>query len=100
MYYSGMAQPTKPPISIRIPDETRSAVEQFALDRGIPRNAAYVELLNRALKLVTGSGPRAGHAPKRPMLAVPAVGPKAAVPSVQFGPSPFVPRPKPDKVKR
>lgn len=47
-----MSQPKKPPISLRIPEATQTAVNAWATKRGIPRNAAYVELIERGLKLV------------------------------------------------
>jgi hypothetical protein len=69
-----MVQPKKPPVSLRIPDATKAAVEQFATERKIPRNAAYVELLQRGLKTATGAGvprskPEAGK-PIRPAAKV------------------------------
>jgi len=39
----------QPPTSLRIPEQTRQRVEAYAAERGIPRNAAYVELLDQAL---------------------------------------------------
>jgi hypothetical protein len=66
-----MSQPKKPPVSLRLPDATRVAVEQWAAERGVPRNAAYVELLQRGLKLATGSGvPRDTTGPAVPPLEV------------------------------
>lgn len=52
---STMAQPKHPPTSLRIPEATRTRVEQWATARGVPRNAAYVELIERGLKLATTS---------------------------------------------
>jgi hypothetical protein len=56
MYYSAaMPKPPKAPTSLRIPEATRVRVEKWATERGIPRNAAYVELIERGLK---AAGPR------------------------------------------
>lgn len=54
-----MTQPKKPPISLRVPDATRVRVEAWATERGIPRNAAYVELIQRGLKLADAPFPKA-----------------------------------------
>lgn len=62
-----MVQPKKPPVSIRLPDETRAAVEQYAMSRGIPRNAAYVELIQRGLKVATGAGSPVSKPPRAPV---------------------------------
>lgn len=48
---------TKPPISLRIPKATRVRVEKWAAERGIPRNAAFVQLIERGLK---AAGPLPG----------------------------------------
>lgn len=58
-----MVQPKKPPVSLRVPDALKVAVEQWAAARGVPRNAAYVELIQRGLKA-------AGGVPKGPECAV------------------------------
>lgn len=48
---------TKPPTSLRIPGATRVRVEKWAQERGMPKNAAYVQLIERGLKSV---GPHPG----------------------------------------
>jgi hypothetical protein len=40
----------QPPVTLRVPAETRVAVEKLATSRGIPKNAAYVELIQRGLR--------------------------------------------------
>jgi hypothetical protein len=49
VYYSGMSQPKTSPTSLRIPEAIRVLVETWAAERGIPRNAAYVQLIERGL---------------------------------------------------
>lgn len=60
-----MSQPKKPPISLRIPDATRVRVEKWATEQGIPRNAAYVELIERGLK-AAGPHPGLNQRPLKP----------------------------------
>ena len=63
MYYTrDMVQPKLSPTSLRIPEAIRAAVEMYAADRGIARNAAYVELLQRGLALAPAK-------PREPTLA-------------------------------
>ena len=54
MYYIGMTQPKKPPISIRLPDGLPEDVEAWAKSVGKTRNSAFAELLRRGL---AASGP-------------------------------------------
>lgn len=57
-----MVQPKKSPTSLRIPDATRAAVEQWAAANGVPKNAAFVEMIQRGLKAAGGAprGPGGG----------------------------------------
>lgn len=66
---------TKPPTSLRVPEELQVRVLKWAQEKGIPRNAAYVELIARGLK---AAGPLPGLN-ERPL-----VGglPKAAAPKL------------------
>jgi hypothetical protein len=45
------------PTSLRIPEATRVRVEKWAAEQGIPRNAAYVQLIERGL---AAAGPHPG----------------------------------------
>jgi hypothetical protein len=47
----------QPPVSLRIPADLRAAVEKFAEAQKMTRNAAYVNLLWRALNTEAPRGP-------------------------------------------
>lgn len=48
---------TKPPVSLRVPQATQDRVAKWAAEQRIPKNAAYVQLVERGLKSV---GPHPG----------------------------------------
>lgn len=56
-----MTQPKQSPTSLRIPEAIRLKVEAWAAERGIARNAAYVELLELALRAVEAKPPAQVH---------------------------------------
>jgi hypothetical protein len=86
-----MAQPKKPPVSIRIPDELVERVKAWADQEGVTRNAAYIALITRGL-----SGPVAAVESEptpaaRKAKAPPAQPTKAAA----VKPAPAVSKPEP-----
>ncbi len=66
-----MVQPKKSPVSLRIPEATMVRVEKWASEQGIPRNAAYVQLIERGLS-AAGPHPGLNERPLRPVKAAPA----------------------------
>jgi hypothetical protein len=44
-----MVQPSKPPISIRFPDDVLAEVDAYAAGHGLARNAALLALVKRGL---------------------------------------------------
>lgn len=70
-----MVQPKDPPLSVRLPKPLRERVEAWAAERGIKRNAAVVQLIERGL------------VPK-PIETCPNRTPKPAKPAAKAEPSP------------
>lgn len=92
---------TKPPTSLRIPEATRVRVEKWAGEQGMPRNAAYVQLIEQGLK---ANGPHVGlnERPLRPGPPKASIAPKPNAPAVHvdvpvYAPKAFNPQPKTGK---
>lgn len=66
MYYILMAQPKKPPISIRLPDPLLAEVDEWAKARGLKRHAAILALIDFGLATPAKADPVKAKPPIKP----------------------------------
>lgn len=92
----------QPPTSLRIPDQTKQRVHAYATERGIPRNAAYVELLDRGLAMLRSPNSLGPQKPAKMPAGVKWAPASDGPVLVKASPSKhaFTPHPKPGKGKR
>lgn len=57
MYYSGMAQPKEPPLSIRLGEARRERIETWAKARNLSRHLAILTLLDAGYRALGPSLP-------------------------------------------
>lgn len=95
---------TKPPLSLRMPEATQVRVAKWATEQGIPKNAAYVQLVERGLRSL---GPHLGlnerAAKPKPAKVTNEPSPKAPAVHVDvpvFERKAFNPQQKPTKGKK